>query len=325
LHTSHYILLDIVFQSGDFYSQDDNGTLFTLFNTILGAFIGSGASIFVFYKTISYDRLKEEFKERKFQKDKVKYFQSLIRNIDSGLKNQISSFKEYAEKIRRNPTDLPLLNAVPLFDLTRIVHKVNQEDYYHSFLAEFGNSPSVIEEYRKIILLLDFFEANLALIKGSLEKSFQFDYERKLQYKRMIEKAMDDTAAALINQNVINEHDFWNFLNESIISFHMNKDNNSDTKFYHDNFVQVIKNGLIPFSLTIPLAHKLVVQMKNATQFYTNIVGQNISVAGDFDTWHHDLSEKYKELQEATKRIVDYTVVNDKKPERNWLISIFKN
>ncbi|MBS1619751.1 MAG: hypothetical protein JST76_14610 [Bacteroidetes bacterium] len=316
--------LDIAFQFGNFYGQPDSGWLFTLFNTILGAFIGSGASIYVFYKTISYDKKKEEYKERKFQKDKVKYFQSLIRNINTGLNTQIAALKTFAETVRENPTDLPLLNAVPLFDLTRVVHKVNQEEYYHSFIAEFGNSPTVIDDYRTIILLLDYFEANISMIKESLQRSIQFDYERKVQYKRMIEKAMDETAGALINQEVQNEHAFWNFLNDSIITFHEENDEHSDIKFYHEHFVIVIKQGLMPFATRIPLAHYLLVQMKNATQFYTNIQLQNLNVASDFDEWNSTLSAKYRELQEATQKVIEHIVSDDIKPEKNWLISILR-
>jgi hypothetical protein len=300
------ILLDIVFQSGDFYNEG-NSWLMDLLNTIIGAGIGSGVTVWALYKTFNQDKRNEEERRIQFQKQKIKYFQSLIRSILKDLKLQIDYYKTFADKLRENLVDLPLLQQVSLNELEQIVHKLNQEDYYHSYLGEFGNSQEMVDEFRKIISVLNYFDGNIAMYKSSLQKSFDFDYERKVKLKDLVEKSMDDTAGFLINNEVLEkQHDFWNFLNQTMIDFHEKKTEQSDLKFYHDNFVEVIKKGLIDFSRTIPQAHYLIVQMKNATFIYSDIQMQNLNVADDFDQLHNDMKEFYGKFETLSKRLIDY-------------------
>lgn len=202
---------------------------------------------------------------------------------------------------------MPLLQQLSLNELEQIVHKLNQEDYYHSYLGEYGNTQEMVDEFRKIISVLNYFDGNIAMYKISLQKSFDFDYERKVKLKDLVEKSINDTAGFLINNEVLEkQHDFWNFLNQTMIDFHEKKTEQSDLKFYHDNFVEVIKNGLIDFSRTIPQAHYLIVQMKNATFIYSDIQLKNITIADDFDQLHHDMKEFYGKFETLTKRLLEY-------------------
>ncbi len=224
---------------------DINSWWLDLFNTIIGAAIGTGATIWALYRTFKNDKQKDETKRIQFQKEKLKYLQSLIRSIEKGLPIQIEHFKTYANKIRENALKLPLLTYIPLNELDRIVNKIDQEDYYHSYLGEFGDSQNVIDEFRDIISTLNYFDGNMTIIKGSLQKSFDFDYERKISLKNIIEKSMDDAAGLLINNEILeNENEFWSFINDTMIEFHEKKTEHSDLKFYHENFIEPLKSGL---------------------------------------------------------------------------------
>lgn len=300
------LLFDIVFQSGDFYNQDSNWYV-DLLNTIIGAGIGSGVTVWALYRTFRQDKRNDETKRIQFQKEKIKYLQSLVRSILKNLKLQIGYYKTFADKIKENPFDLPLLQQVTLNELERVVHQLNQEDYYHSYLGEFGDKQEIVDEFRNIISMLNYFDGNINMNKGSLQKSFDFDYERKVKLKDLVEKSMDDTAGFLINNEILDmQHDFWNFLNQTMIDFHEKKVEQSDLKFYHDNFVEVIKKGLLDFAKTIPQAHYLIVQMKNATFIYSDIQLQNLNVADDFEKTHNEMNEFYNKFEPLTKRLMNY-------------------
>ena len=160
------------------------------------------------------------------------------------------------------------------------MNKINQEDYYHSYLGEFGDNQTIIDEFRDIISTLNYFDGNLSIIKDSLKKSFDFDYERKFSLKNIVEKAMDDAAGLLINNEILQtQQPFWNFINTQMIEFHNKKTEISDLKFYYENFVDPMKNGLLEFARKIPLAHYLIIQLKNATTLYFNIQLHNTHVA----------------------------------------------
>ena len=98
-------LLDMTFQFGGFYpTGEDSNWWLDLLNTIIGAAIGSGATIWALYRTFKQDKKKEEEKRVQFQKEKLKYLQSLFRTINIDLRLQIQHFKEYSEKIKSNPS-----------------------------------------------------------------------------------------------------------------------------------------------------------------------------------------------------------------------------
>lgn len=66
-----------------------------LVNTVIGASIGSGVTIWAVYKTFKNERKKDENKNEQFQKEKLKYFKSLILTIEKALSEQIKFFKDY--------------------------------------------------------------------------------------------------------------------------------------------------------------------------------------------------------------------------------------
>lgn len=302
-----FSLLQITFETGNLYPPSESSWWLDLLNAVIGAAIGSGATIWALYRTFKNDKKKEEEKRIQFQKEKLKYLQSLIRSIEAGLRLQIDHFKTYAEKIISNPVDLPLLTYVPLNELDRIVNKINQEDYYHSYLGEFGNTQLIIDEFRDVISTLNYFDGNLVIIKDSLKKSFDFDYERKISLKGIVEKAMDDAAGLLINNEILeNENDFWEFINTQMIEFHQKTLDRQDLKFYQENFVEPVKLGLLKFAPTIPLAHYLIIQLRNATVLFTSIQEHNKQVAEDFEAWHESMSNEYKQFLKRIERLLKY-------------------
>jgi hypothetical protein len=220
---------------------------------------------------------------------------------------QIDYYKTFSESIIANPFELPLLQQSTLNELDQIVNKINQEDYYQSYLGEFGNSTEVINEYRNIISFLNYFEGNVKMYNTSLEKSFNFDYERKIGLKKLVEKSMDETAGFIVNKEVVqNYHAFWEFINQTLFDFHQLNPAQADLPFFYANFIEPLKNGLIPFTTTVPTAHYLIIQMKSATFIFNDIKLQNINVANDFESLHNQMNTFYEQLRLATVRIMEF-------------------
>lgn len=299
------IIIEMLAQAAK--ESGNNEWYFDLGNTILGAGIGSGVTVWVLYKTFKYDKRKEEEKRIQFQQEKIRYLQSLLRIILENLKVQIENYKTFALNIKSNPLELPLLSEVTLNELKRIVHQIDQEDYYHSYLGEFGDSKEIVDEFRNIISILNYFDGNIDNYKSSLEKSFHFDHERKLELKRIVENAMDKTAGHLIDNKLLqNETEFLEFLNNLMLEFHSSATSQSDLKFYFENFVEKMKVGLIKFMKDIPEAHLLIIEMKKATYLYNDIQLQNKNVSTDFLNLKSEMMDFYPKLEKNCKRIITY-------------------
>jgi len=302
-------ILDIVFfQSGQFVNSSSSWIM-EFIQTIIGAGIGSGVTIWALYTNIKYDRIKEEEKRQNFQKEKVKYFQSIVKAINGDLNIQLINLKNFIEKTNTNSIELPMLDSIPMNDLERVVHRLNIEDYYHSYLYVFGDNQEIIDEFRKINSLLNYFDSILNQIKDGLKQSIEFDYRRKIKLQNLIENTMNDASSLLLNVEIrTNRNDFWSFLDNTITTFYTKRDettNNSDLKFFYENFIQVMQFGLINFTTTIPHAHNLIIQMKNASNIYNDILFQNKNVATDFENMLTNMNEFYSELRTKTERLTN--------------------
>jgi hypothetical protein len=301
------IFIDIIFQKGDFYNSDSEWWL-DLLNAVVGAAIGSGVTVWALYQTFKRDKQKEESRRIQFQKEKIQYLQSLLRSINKSIELQIDAFKAASDALKESPLDPPKLSYVPFNDLSRVTGKINLEEYYHSYLAELGNSQESTDEFRKIVSFLDYFDNLIVLVKLSYEKACNYDYKAKVDLKELTEKSMDYVANAIIDPEVAAQADFFAFLNQTLIDFHAKREEAEigDLKFYNDNFIQVLKAGLIEFAKTIPVAQYLLIQMKNATHMFEDIQSQNLYVADDFESWHTESKKNYGLYLKIANRLINH-------------------
>ena len=303
-------LIDIIFQSGEFINPDNNWWQ-DLLNTILGAAIGSGATIGAVYITFKKDRNKEENKKVQFQIEKIKYFKSLIKNTTSDLKAQIGFIKDLADAINKDPFDLPLLEVRTFNDLDRLVHKVNQEEYYHAYLGQFGSSDDLIEEFRKIYSLIDFFDASVQMVKEMFKSAQGFDSDRKMKYLEQFESTLDNIVAnILINKNLAQHTEMIRFMDAVVVKYHQGLTERSDIKYAQENFVNALKTGIINYGKTIPEINSLLMNLKNLTILYSNIQVQNKYMSEQLLAQYKYLNEHFTQFESQTKRLLAHGLTN---------------
>ena len=214
------MVLSIIFEYGGYYADGGGSWVTDLIVAIAGASIGSGVTVWALYRTFKQDKKKEEVRRLQFQTEKLKYFQSLIEGVLSDLKTQNDFYKEFSEELNKDSFNVPLLRTLSFNDMARVVHKLNLEDYYHSYLGEFGDKKEIIIEFKRIISCLDYFDSQIDLYKGSLAKSVDFDYQRKIKLKSIAENGMNEMAKMMINADMQKHVDFCNFLNDAFLTFH---------------------------------------------------------------------------------------------------------
>lgn len=298
-------VFDIVFQSGEFINPEKSW-LTDLFVTTIGAAIGAGATITALYFTFKHDKKKEEKRRIQFQIEKLRYFQILIKNIVKVLTIQIDCLKTFSETINANPLEIPLLNQNPQNDIVRVLTKINQEDYFHAYIGQLNDSPESIEEFRKLFALIDYFDASINNITDSLKNTVQFDHERKIKLKKIVEDTMDEAAYFLANPTNAEHVMLLEFFNETLENVYKNQTNSSDIKYFHENLVKPLKFGLIKSGVTSPEILALLKQLKNATHLYNEIQTQNIYVAADFQAQYDNLKTQLIEFTAVTTRLIEY-------------------
>ncbi|WP_028666475.1 hypothetical protein [Runella zeae] len=135
-------LFDIIFQSGEFYSE--TGFSWTeiipdVVGNLIGGFIGAGSAIWLYYRSIKKDKEKEIEVQLEFEKNKLRYLQHLIGRSISTIEHLIKGLDKFIQTIEEDNITFPELISAPLHDLERIVHRINQEEHYHSYLNQLKN------------------------------------------------------------------------------------------------------------------------------------------------------------------------------------------
>jgi hypothetical protein len=298
-------VLDIFFQSGEFIIPD-NSWWQELLNTMLGAGIGSGVTIWALYRTFRQDKIKDEKNRIEIQIEKIKYFKSLISNTISDLKAQTGFVKTHSETVTKDPLNLPLLEIRTFNDLERLVHKINQEEYYHAYLGQFNSRNESIEEFRKIYALLDFFHASIRTVQDMFKSAQSYDYARKIKYKEQFESMTDFVATRiLIGSALVNYVELYKFIDDAVVKFHPAHTDKTNIKTAYD-FVELLKSGVVKYGQQIPEINNLLIQLKNLTISYSDIMNQNKFMAEEFIDQHKYLKENLEKFETLTKRLTNY-------------------
>jgi hypothetical protein len=173
------LFLDIVFQSGEF-NNPDNSFCYDVLIGFISACFGFVSAYFALRITFNNDRKKEDKKHEKLQKEKILYFKALVINVIKTIKAQIAHIVAFSDTLKNNPLEMPLLTEMTENDVERLVNRINQEEYFHSYIGIFTINSNVFEEFRNLYANLDFFDKSIKLLHESNKKAHEDDLERKL-------------------------------------------------------------------------------------------------------------------------------------------------
>ena len=303
-------LLQIIFQSGDFYNEG-NSFWTDFFINVFGALIGTLTALGVFTLQVKHDRKKEKEKEGKLIRQKLHYFSSMVDSIFELAKKQSDHIKTFYEIQRTDTLNIPKITLLPANDLKRFSELQNHEEYYHAYLNKFGYTSDMVKEYRKYFAIIDYLHAQTNQITDTLQKSMDFDFERKTKYKDIVEKAMDDTAELFNRAKQSNQiDDFANFLNNSLLQFYSGEINYSDLNEFQSKFVDPVKLGIVEKFRSIDAAMQLAGELKKATFIFSEIKYSNGYIADDFEAIYTNYKEAGDKLEQLTIKL-NSTFINN--------------
>jgi hypothetical protein len=274
---------DIVFfQSGNFNNGDPSIWNDLLIN-IVGALIGTGTALIIFSLQIKYEKEKTRKDDLKFQKQKIHYFASLVKSILKLSKKQYPEILNFCTKLKENPLEIPLLTIYPTNDFKRFSEDLNHADYYHAYLSTIGYTDDTVEEFRKFYATVDYLNSQSNQMGEMIKNGMQYDYERKVDYKKIVEKVMEDAAIYFNNAKNNTIDNLASFLNQSLIQFYEGDFDHSNLLNFQEKFVDPVKIVLINDFRHIDKAMILANNLKNATYIFTHIKFSNKNLAEEFE------------------------------------------
>lgn len=301
------IFFDIVFQSGEFYNDNPSSWIVDLLIAIVGAAIGAGGAIWAVNHSFRKDKTKEEEKRIQFQIEKVKYFKSLVETIIKKLLVQIQNNNQFTKHLLENQLSYPQLELETFYELDRIVHRLNQEDYYHAYLGQFGDSNESIEEFRKLYAILDFFEANITQIKLRVKTETEADSSRKTELEKLATSAMDKSSLLLRNQSISNQKKILEFVSKVLSEYHDGKTESTGYEYLQKNFVDRMKEGLIKYENQLDQVDLIVLDLKDCTIKYWEIIENAKLFANEMEEVTTVLSSTLDKFSKVSQRLVNYS------------------
>lgn len=151
------------------------GLWFKNYGSIIGNFITIALFIIAFYK----DKGKERRQKEKTKTEKLRYLASLINSSIKTVKSNRDSIQETSIEFKKEPVKFHLIKWIIYYDIKRIVEKLNLEEYYLAYIAQFEKKKETTVEFQKIVTCLDtLFEMFNELIKQAERASIN-DFDRK--------------------------------------------------------------------------------------------------------------------------------------------------
>lgn len=303
-------LLQIIFQSGDFYNEGNSFWSDFLLNAF-AALIGTATALLVFYLSIRSEKKKNIDNETKTINQRLHYFYSLAKSITDNAIKQGEYIMEFYKEQEQDDLNIPLIKLLTIEGLKRFSEIQNHEDYYHAYLKRFGYNNETVKEYQRIYNSVDFLKNSIEQQKNMLDISIKFDYERKMKYKSIVEKAMDDVSVLSKDKTI--DPKLAQFFNKSLLDFYSEERNHSNLSTFEDHFVKPTKVGLVKDFNDNETAFQISLDLKNATYIYSNIKLNNQKISADFKIIHEEFAKSCDDLKEVVDKLSKEFETNNNK------------
>lgn len=278
-----------------------------LLDKLLPSLIGSGTALLVFYLTTKRDKNKEAKKKSDERTDKVIYLKSLLDSLLTVAKQQSDNLNSHVLKVRNNSVDFQFMSFVPLTDFIRAIETLSKEEYYSAFNKFYKEKIDSAKTYNSILSNIDYLHAQFVEVPEMLKKSQQFDYERKMQYKELVDRTLNMTGAILFNLRE-NMPTIFQAMDNIHLDFMTGLKDHSDLTYYNSDFVIKMNDFLVNYMLTPgqQVPNEIMVlseNTRNAKQLYDIIIKSNLEVADDIESIKKQIDHSLDDTNKLRKSL----------------------
>ena len=303
--------MDIIFQSGDFYGE--TASLWDFFSgviaEILGALIGAGAAIGIFYCQIKREKQKEYANKEENRKNKVLYLGLLVKSSISIIRKEIEYLSIFIEDSNKDLTKIPLMNYVMDGDINRLLQVFNNEEYFHAFIGYPKNEEEKmqkIREYKNITSAIDWSNQTILAIKDMLQNNVNAHLNRYLLHKKLIDEILKQQKSIIDKPNSnIQLGQKMKEIIEKHLSGLADAKNYSDIKYFHDalitNSIEAMKKYGRDGDEHLDFWRNLL----EVKELYENIIAQNLRhIQTAFSPWKAQFELALQNLEQNSVNLI---------------------
>jgi hypothetical protein len=270
---------------------------------MIGAFIGAGAALWIFFKQTKEEKVKENLKEQIKLNEKNHYFGSLLQSSLNLAKQQNEGIKKFYEELDSKPLYIPLIAIHPKQDLERLSKVIDNEEYYHAFLNKYGSDIENVKKYRGIAGSVDFLNSQINQMLDMQSKGQNFDHKRKVEYKELLDTAID-TASELGMRNENTNPDLTRSIGEILQRYYEGLTNPLELEYHQKNLVEPLITMMLNNFSDLPEVRQFLNDLKNATLIYSEIQGLNKIHSDGFKGFHNYINQAIELLEKNGKELI---------------------
>ncbi|MBL6445668.1 hypothetical protein JMN32_05070 [Fulvivirga sp. 29W222] len=301
--------MDLIFQFGDVYPVSGNSSFFeNLLIAVIGAVIGSGAAIWIFYQTLKSDRKKSRKLKNQRDEELLRYFCALLRNILKFTNGQKQDYLNFAKALEAKPYETHLVRYRVNHDIRR-VQKMNQHEIYQAYLDQMGSKDTDINRFTAIYSNLDFLDVLIDAARSENELGQKHITERRFQYKNEAEKLLNYVGLFIENIRKSNletytEIPVWVALNQLLGSYHIKRTDASSLTYVQQAFVKPVGHTIMNDFRDLPECTEIMQLVKKATHTFSNIKLDSSELANSFQEYYSEFNKIEDELRTKSNQLL---------------------
>lgn len=286
-------LLQIYFQSGDFTFPGGQSSWWKdLLINAFGAFIGIIGALALYYWQVWIQ-----------QKDKLKYVATLLESVIPFAKEQSVFCKQLSDSLQAEPSKFHLLKIQANSDLKRLADKLDQEGFFHAYLAKYKRTEKTYQSFRKIYNRIDFIDQIVDQLKDYLEKEYVSITDKKRSYAGYLEDSVEKVALMIVNPKFQQEQRLLTFLNQILVNYHKNKVDEEDLDYPLNSFILPTLNFLTKNYPNTLECNEISVLLKRAINKHYSFVLQAKTLGQELKEFKNHLKTQSELLSKDTTAI----------------------
>ncbi|WBA41781.1 hypothetical protein [Hymenobacter canadensis] len=300
--------MDIIFQNGEFLSADSS-FLQEITTAAIGAALGAGGAIFVYWLQIQRDKDIKIFNEYKQSKADTEYFQLVLNDAVKFIESQILILTDYANKIIKQPYESHILNSYPTIPLFRL-EKISHEKMHHIFLSfQDNNATKTIHDIYKYI---DFYSESFKNINDQTDRDIKEVHVLKTEYVKLFADLADEFSKKAnkikyqtYNGNSIYKLDrLFTLIDKVTLDFYDSRSNTTDLTYHQNEFVRPLVEGIIQGGhLNDSDCINLAISSKSTTHKFTDIAFKNKNLGEFIHQYCNALSNNIEFFKSSIEKI----------------------
>jgi len=279
-----------------------------LFVAIVGAFVGFGFSLWIYYNQLQKDaKLKEDERIQNY-KNILIYYKQLITSILQSFNKQLDLVDEFLVEQKKDPLNLQILKQIHSNDFLRIKN-IDNIGVFEAWGHIFQLDEDKIKQYQETNAALDFLEGTIDEIKRIYSGNTKQCYDELVIIKGIVDHIPDRFSN--IGMEIANKlgeerwgDPFYAFIDNSIKIYHRLLKEEANFDRINNEFLAPIIQTILDQFKGVPFSGEILNLCRKARIKLTDVVNEVQTVNTQFEALHNR-SAKALEILTKTKEKLD--------------------